>query len=166
MRWLLRLALLVVIALAGLRIYLSRDEESRLRPGEAANFAHLELGQRDNVYLLCPGGPAICSEPADAVSPVFAMDVDKLRGHLLVMLATEKRLTLASEGEEGRRLVLIQRSPVLYFPDIITIELIPLEGGRSTLAILSRSRYGRYDFGVNAARVKAWMAKLEAAAAA
>jgi len=163
-RWVLGLALLAGIALGGLRLYLGRDEETRLRPGEAADFARLDVGRRGNVYLLCPSEPAICSQPADATSPVFAMSVDRLYVLVRDMLASEDRLSRVSEDAERHRLVLIQRSPVMRFPDIITIELIPLDGERSTLAILSRSRYGRSDFGVNAARVKRLIEKLQAAA--
>jgi len=164
MRWLLGFVLLVVFALVGLRLYLSRDGEDRLNRGEETDFAHLQFAHRENVYLLCPAEPAICNQPADAISPIFAGGVDHLRTTLMSALATEPRLRLVSEDAVRHRLVFIQRSLVLRFPDIVTVELIALTGARSTLAILSRSRYGRKDFGVNAARVTRWIGKLTAAA--
>ena len=164
MRWLIGFLLLVVLAFVGLRLYLSRDVENRVEPGEEADFARLQFAHRENVYLVCPSEPAFCNQPADAQSPIFRMDVGRLRSVLLQALSTEPRLRLASEDEARHRLVFIQRSLLLRFPDVITVELIPLEGERSTLAILSRSRYGRKDFGVNSARVKRWMANLQAVA--
>jgi uncharacterized protein (DUF1499 family) len=41
------------------------------------------------------------------------------------------------------------------------MEVVPLDAERATLAVYSRSRYGRRDFGVNAKRVEAWLAALE-----
>jgi len=163
MRWLLGFVLLVAFALVGLRLYLSRGAEDRVTRGEEADFQHLQFAHRENVYLMCPSQPVICNQPADAQSPTFAMDVDRLRVALLKALAAEPRLKQVSEDKVRHRLVFIQRSLVLRFPDIVTVELIPLEGERSTLAILSRSRYGRKDFGVNAARVDRWIANLKAA---
>ena len=52
----------------------------------------------------------------------------------------------------------VQRSPRFRFPDIITVRFIPVSPSRSTLAIYSRSVYGRRDFGVNEKRVQEWMA--------
>ena len=48
----------------------------------------------------------------------------------------------------------------MRYPDSITVRFLPLEEGRSTLAIYSRSHYGRSDFGVNKERVDGWLASL------
>jgi uncharacterized protein (DUF1499 family) len=163
MRWLIGILGVVVLVVLGLRLFLSRDEEGQVRPGEAADFAHLQFAHRDNIYLLCPSAPSFCSEPADAAAPVFAVDVAQLRSYLLALPSTEPRLTLVSEDPGGHRFIFIQRSFLFRFPDIVTVQLIPLDGGRSTLAILSRSRYGRSDLGVNGARVRRWIGKLQEA---
>jgi uncharacterized protein DUF1499 len=65
----------------------------------------------------------------------------------------------------GRRLTYIQRSTVLRFPDIVTVEFIDLGNDRSTLAIDSRARYGRSDFGVNRRRVSEWIGLLRSKSA-
>jgi uncharacterized protein (DUF1499 family) len=49
------------------------------------------------------------------------------------------------------------------FPDSITVRFIPLTPDSATLAIYSRSHYGRNDFGVNEARIRAWLTALERA---
>jgi uncharacterized protein (DUF1499 family) len=50
---------------------------------------------------------------------------------------------------------------VLRFPDVITVEFVPLGDDRSSLAVDSRSRYGRGDFGVNRGRVSKWLRLLQ-----
>jgi uncharacterized protein (DUF1499 family) len=42
-------------------------------------------------------------------------------------------------------------------PDRITVELIDLGDGRSTLALHSAARYGFADLGVNRARLRRWL---------
>ncbi|HTZ78364.1 MAG TPA: DUF1499 domain-containing protein [Stellaceae bacterium] len=166
-RWramVLTLVVIVAAALLGVRLYMSRAVEDGLQPGEQVDFARLALGARDNVYLLCPREPAICSAPPDGASPVFALGAMALRDRLLQMVAEEPRVRLISEDAAHRHLVFIARSVLLRFPDIVTVEILPMGPGQSTLAILSRSRYGRSDFGVNRRRVEAWIAKLKAVA--
>jgi uncharacterized protein (DUF1499 family) len=63
----------------------------------------------------------------------------------------------------------VQRSRVFGFPDYITVKAVATEstgegstvGSGAGLIIWSRARYGRSDFGVNRARVEAWLAALE-----
>ena len=50
----------------------------------------------------------------------------------------------------------VQRSAIIGFPDYITVKALELPDG-SALAIFSRSRFGSSDFGVNEARVVAWL---------
>ncbi len=57
-----------------------------------------------------------------------------------------------------------QRSARFWFPDRVTVWVIPLSDSRSTLAIYSRSIYGLNDLGVNRARVETWLAALRATA--
>lgn len=162
-RMLLTLAAIIVIGLLGVRLYMGRDAEDGLRPGEQVDFARLAPGARTNVFLLCPREPAICNQSPDGVSPVFPVEMAALRERLLRVAAAEPRVHLVSEDADHRHLVFIARSALLRFPDIVTVELFPTGSGRSTLAILSRSRYGRSDFGVNERRVEAWIGKLKAA---
>jgi uncharacterized protein (DUF1499 family) len=161
---LLTLVALIAIGLLGVRLYMGREAENHIRPEEQVDFAHLALGARTNVYLLCPGELEVCNLPADGVSPIFPLDVAALHDLWLQMVASEPRVRLMSEEGQHRHLVFIVRSAALRFPDIVTVEFFPVGPDRSTLAILSRSRYGRSDFGVNARRVDSWVGKLKAAA--
>jgi uncharacterized protein (DUF1499 family) len=159
---LLWLVLVLAVAALGARLYFGRDAEDQLRAGEQVDFAHLDLPTRGNVYLLCPADPLICNLKADEASPTFSVDPSRLRDRWLEMVAAEPRVRLVGEEKDRRHLAFIQHSFFFRFPDIVTVEFLPTGNGHSTLALLSRSRYGESDFGVNAARVGAWIAKLKA----
>ncbi len=55
----------------------------------------------------------------------------------------------------------VQRSARFRFPDIITVRFISVatyhSDSQSTLAIDSRSVYGKGDFGVSRERMEAWL---------
>ena len=160
----LTIALAIALSILGVRLYMSRGAEDRVRPGENVDFADLDLGARENVFLVCPKDPPLCSASPDAASPVFPIGAARLRDLWLEMAASEARVRLIEIDPAHLKLVLIQRSLVFNFPDVITVVFLPVGDDRSTLAVLSRSRYGRSDFGVNAARVRRWLEKLEASA--
>lgn len=60
---------------------------------------------------------------------------------------------LAGSVEQGR-ITWVSRTAVIGFPDYITAE----QSG-DTLRLYGRLRFGRSDFGVNAARLDAWVKK-------
>jgi hypothetical protein len=143
------------IAGIGLRIYLGREAESRLAPEEIIDFSARKSADLKNVYAACP--PRFCTPPGNAESPVFDIGWERLLDFWRELLAAQRNIELVAEDRGRRRLTYIQRTPVLRFPDIITVEFVPLDDGRSSLAIDSRSRYGTGDFGVNRRRVTAWL---------
>jgi uncharacterized protein (DUF1499 family) len=165
-RWvrlmLLWLVLAVAVAALAARLYFGRDAEDQLRAGEKVDFAHLDLPSRGNAYLVCPADPLICNLKADEASPAFTVDPARLRERWREMVLAEPRVHLVSTEKDGQRVVVIQHSFFFRFPDIITVEFLPTGNGGSTLAMLSRSRYGEIDFGVNATRAGSWIAKLKA----
>ncbi len=125
---------------------------------EDIDFATLRLPDAPNRYLACP--EHYCAAPPDRISPVFDMPVAALRGRWKKMLQNQPRITQARADETDLQHDIVQRSRFFRFPDSITVRFIPLPGERSTLAIYSRSHYGRDDFGVNRERVTAWLAAL------
>jgi len=104
---------------------------------------------------------------AEAVpSPVFALSADRLAAYWTEMITGEPRLVQIAAEPEQRRSVLIQRSKLLRFPDLVTVEFVALAPDRSSLALYSRARYGRSDFGVNRRRVLRWLSRLQQIAGA
>ena len=69
----------------------------------------------------------------------------------------------ASLGADDRRIAVDVRTPLLRFPDLVSVEVLLVDGNRSTLAILSRSVYGHSDLGTNRRRVTAWLDTLRRA---
>jgi uncharacterized protein (DUF1499 family) len=142
----------------GLRIYLGREAESRLASDEIVDFSARRSAGRDNVFAACP--KQFCTPPADVESPVFDLEWERLLDFWREVIDAQRNVELVAEDRGRRRLTYIQRSVMLRFPDIVTVEFMPLGDGRSSLAIDSRSRYGKGDFGVNRRRVKEWLALL------
>lgn len=73
-----------------------------------------------------------------------------------IAMASERTSVLAGSLEEGM-ITCVTRSKVFGFPDYTTIALTENE-----ILVLARLRFGRSDFGVNAGRVDAWIARLAA----
>lgn len=75
-----------------------------------------------------------------------------------VALATPRTTRLAGSAEAGM-ITWITRSAIFGFPDYTTAAA-RAEGPVTVLALHARQRFGRKDFGVNAARLRDWIARL------
>ena len=167
-RWIaVGLAVLLLSASAlvlGLRLYFGRIAEDRLRPGEDIAIAALREPLPPNAFLACPEG--YCALAEAAPSPVFALSADQLTAYWAETIIDEPRLVQIAAEPEQRRSVWLQRSAVFGFPDLVTVEFVALAPDRSSLALYSRARYGRSDFGVNRGRVLRWLSRLQQIAGA
>ncbi|HVB15272.1 MAG TPA: DUF1499 domain-containing protein [Stellaceae bacterium] len=143
----------------GLRLFMDRAAEDRLRAGEDAAIQALREPLRANAFLACP--PGYCALAEAVPSPVFPVDADRLYRLFARLIAAEPRIVTLLAEPQARRIVVIQRSAVFRFPDVVTAEFVALGPGRSGIALYSRARYGRADFGVNRRRVTAWLARLQ-----
>jgi len=130
-----------------------------LAPSEAVSIAELHSPLPKPGFLFCPPGYCLASEAI--ASPVFPLPWERLHEYWTEVISGEKRVETIVADPDHRRFVYIQHSPTFRFPDIITVEFVPLGPNRSGIAIYSRSRYGHYDFGNNRKRVGKWLALLE-----
>ena len=121
---------------------------------EAVDFEDLKLTDKQNQFLMCP--PGMCN--GHAQSPVFDVSVDELRERWHDVVAAQLRVELLAE--DGQQSDYVQRSARFRFPDIITVRFITVLPSQSTLAIYSRSVYGKSDFGVNRKRIEAWLSAI------
>jgi hypothetical protein len=155
------LAIGVVILLPGLvlRIYMGSGAEDRLAPQEVVSIPELRSPLPRASFLACP--PDYCSVAEAVASPVFDLPWDRLRDYWVEMISGETRVVRAVADLAPRRYAYIQHSPLFRFPDIITVELIPLGPTRSSIALYSHSRYGEYDFAKNRKRVEKWLVLLQ-----
>jgi hypothetical protein len=161
MRFLIVIAAAIVAACGfalGIRLYMSRANEDRLRPGEDIAIAALRAPLPQNGFLACP--PGYCGVAGSAPAPVFDLPEARLEACWRRMIAGERQVVLVAGEPNGGRAVYIQHTPLLRFPDIVTVEFSALGPARSSLAVYSKARYGRSDFGTNRRRVERWLAKL------
>lgn len=131
------------------------------RVGEVApiDFAALEPPATPNWYLVCPEG--MCAA-AQASAPEFPWPAAELKSRFEALARARPRVEVLRTSDDGMQMDLVQRSAHMRFPDLVTVRFVGLGEARSTLAVYSRAIYGRSDFGVNQARVEAWLAALAA----
>lgn len=75
-----------------------------------------------------------------------------------IALAAPRTRRLAGSAETGR-ITWESRSAIWGFPDYTTVQATALADG-TRLDLLARSRFGDYDWGVNAARLERWLSAL------
>lgn len=133
------------------------------RMNETIVFATLRRSPSPNDYLACPRerSPAVPDEEA----PRFSVPATVLYAAARKVLAREPRTTVAREEPEALRLVLVQRSRLFRFPDVVTLQVFARPEGGSELAIYSRSVHGHSDLGVNRRRVRRWLGLVAAGVA-
>jgi hypothetical protein len=151
----------IIIAAAAL-IWEGTTLESMLDVGEVPviDFATLERGPDANQYLLCPKG--MCTAETDGEAPVFDVPVEQLQVAWDEMLAEQPRLQVLRRDVTNIQIDYVQRSRLLRFPDLVTVRFVPIDDTHSTVAIYSRSVYGKGDMGVNRLRVEEWLARVKA----
>lgn len=151
-------ALLVLIVAGGMAyIRLAPSDPARwhVDPGYAIEFGGLTAfppGPESVIQL--EGG-------ARAMITLFETTSDEALAALdAIALSSPRTRRLAGSVEEGR-ITWITRSAVMGFPDYTTAEARP-SGSAVNIDLHARLRFGRSDFGVNAARLRDWLGQLTA----
>jgi uncharacterized protein (DUF1499 family) len=125
------------------------------------NFATLQRRATPNDALLCPPRHCLNAKP-DWEAPTFAATPADLLARVATIALAEPSTGMLHQGPgDDFHHRFVQYSRIMRFPDTIDVEAIPVGDDKSTLAIYSRSLVGRYDFGVNRARIARWLAALE-----
>ena len=155
MRKFLKILAALMIALACGFVY-DRDGFWRLVAGPPdlgpVDFQSLTSPATRNHFLACPEG--YCAEgQADMPAPVYGVSASRLQTLSREAWSEEPRLELIAADTDRLSDRYIQRSPIMRFPDTISVRFVALEGNRSSVAIYSRGQIGRYDFGANRDRV-------------
>jgi len=129
----------------------------------AKSISELKSRGSMNSELITPENFAPqCSPPPSKVSPVYNVTVENLRDKFFETVKDNAQRTVISfADDETMTYGLIQRSLLLQFPDLITVQFIKIDENSSTLAIYSQSIYGAGDLGVNANRVENWLSLLK-----
>lgn len=112
-----------------------------------------------------PGGETAAKQRAaypDLVTLQLAIPPDKVFAHALA-LVEDKGWELVSKAPEEGNIEATVSSLLYGFKDEFAVRITPADGG-SKVDVRSRSRLGRIDRGVNAKRIRAYLAELEARA--
>ncbi len=120
------------------------------------NLAALHRPGTPNTALAAPAGFHLVP---DLVTPAYKISPQQLFAAIQRIAASQPRIFLQVQYPERLQAHYVLRSDWLNFPDLVTIQVTP----DSHLILWSRSVYGRSDFGVNKARLAAWLAALDRA---
>lgn len=164
----MRVVLVVVLAVAalfGVSLAL-RDRPFGIERLWSSLFGPPDLGPVDftrlvrrttpNDALACPAG--LCGETRiDIVTPVYDLPHDVLAARMRGLVEAEPAALRVAEAGGGRGDRFVVRTPLMRYPDTVDVLVLPAEGGRSTVAIYSRSQIGRSDLGANLSRIRRWL---------
>ena len=105
--------------------------------------------------------PEIATTPNSAAAWVEALGPQRAALTRLdeIALATPRTTRLAGSPEEGR-ITWVTRSALWGFPDYTTAQAMTHDVATSGVTLFARSRFGREDLGVNAARLRDWLSRL------
>lgn len=134
--------LLAGLVAFGAYVRLAPSDPARwhVAPGGAGPWGEIVAGEASATLRLGPDRGA----PSDLLARLEA-----------VVLATPHTVRLAGSLAEGR-ITWVTRSPLWGFPDYTTAEARP-----DGLYLHARNRFGRGDMGVNAARLRDWLNRLQ-----
>jgi len=128
----------------------------RIAPADPARW---HVDPRQVVFDPHGGGWLMRDGPADAPAPVFATTPEAALVAFDRVARAQPRVSVLAGSVESLHITYIARSRIWHFPDYVSVVAYPQAGG-AALAIWSRQRFGSSDFGVNRARVTAWLVAL------
>jgi uncharacterized protein (DUF1499 family) len=147
MRRIMALAAVLLIAAGMLWVRLAPVDPDRWHLSLTADLAP---ACGEGIEAAAASARAACTLPLPPAAALTRLDA--------IAMAFPRTRRLAGSAEEGR-ITWETRSRLMGYPDYTTAQATPTPEG-SRLDILARSRFGASDWGVNAARLRAWLAAL------
>lgn len=123
------------------------------------SFEALRLTPKPNQCLVAPERLCAHARP-HRIAPVVEAEAGAVYTAALAALTALPRVTILAADSAERAIEAVQRSALFQFPDFVSVQIVPAEGGGTSLAIYSRSKYGYSDLGVNKARVERLLAAI------
>jgi uncharacterized protein (DUF1499 family) len=122
---------------------------------------------RDANPIVYPG-LAVAELQLEAYPDIEPLDADidtrsAYNAALAVIARRRWRVVEARAPDQGRpegRIEAVARTPIMGFRDDVIVRVRPFEGG-ARVDVRSSSRYGAFDFGANAARVRSLVEEIE-----
>jgi len=125
-----------------------------LPPPEPIDMARLTRPATPNT---APAAPAGFAPAPDIATRRYPVPPERLFAAIRAVALAQPRTALHAAFDSRRQVHFVARSALLNFPDLVAVQVTPDSG----LILWSRSVYGRSDFGVNRARLEAWLAALD-----
>jgi uncharacterized protein (DUF1499 family) len=119
------------------------------------DFSHLARPTTHNTALAAPAG---FSPAPDMVTRHYEVTPDQLYSAITAVASAQPRTYPQVNYDSKRQAHFVARSAWWNFPDLIAVQV----QDNGSLILWSRSIYGQSDLGVNAARLKTWLAALDA----
>lgn len=134
--------------------------EGVFKPGKISriDFRTLKKSSRPNNFLFAAQGLQNGTE--DMVAPEFDATPDELAEALDQLFPPTSDRNLVTRERDGHYRDYVVRTPLMRYPDIVSIEVVPINQTRSSLNLYSRSVYGYSDRGVNKRRGREWISLL------
>jgi len=140
----------------------TRDAAPEQVAGDLFSVTDVHLSGKPNECLMAPAGLCLYAQP-HRIAPEFDCPAAELRARLRSAVESLPRVRRVASDDATLSDHYTQTSLILRFVDDIWLKVLPLEDGRSTAAIHSRSRVGYSDLGVNAKRVARILERLGSA---
>ncbi|NQY96544.1 MAG: DUF1499 domain-containing protein [Henriciella sp.] len=115
-------------------------------------FKSLKRPPKPNTCLVAPDNHCLAADP-DFAPPVMVMTARGLFSRMSEVIASERRWGNIEADAESYRIKFVATTGLMRFKDDVDIEIIPVDEGKATFAIYSRSRVGYSDLGANRKRV-------------
>ena len=126
------------------------------------DVARLRRPATPNTALAAPSD----FDPApDLVTPPYPVPPRRLYEAVRRVAQAQPRTYPHAAYDDRLQAHYVVRSRVFNFPDLVAVQAQDGEGAGARLVLWSRSVYGHSDFGVNRARLRAWLGALDAALA-
>ena len=116
------------------------------------SFKSLKRPPKPNTCLVAPENFCLAAEP-DFAPPIVAMTARGLYSRMSELIASERRWGKLEADPDQLRIKFVATTGLMRFKDDVDIEVTPIEDGKATFAIYSRSRVGYSDLGANRKRV-------------
>jgi len=149
--------LLAVIVVAGLVFVVTGREKSWERIAGSPDrgrldFTKLKRSRTDNDAFACTDG---LRDDCDFALPSYAEQPQQLSERLAAHIeAVDPLARRVDDGTAPEHLRYITHSPNMRFPDLVNIEIVPLENGRRGVLAYARAQLGKRDFGANRQRLE------------
>lgn len=134
---------IVILLIVALLVYIRLAPSDPVRWHRAAAISGTETKQMKGGYIWRK------SVEGDGAAALQALDA--------VAMAAPRTQRLTG-SVEARQITYVSRTALIGFPDYITATVTDAPGGGALIEVYGRLRFGRADLGVNARRIKEWVA--------